>query len=199
MATVKSPTRLYMTKDEFLKLPEGPPYYEYDHGVVTPLHEGEGESDMALPSGRHQKVIGRLWAALDQHITAQQLGEVWMSIDVWLVEERSIGPDIVYLSSDHQSLYSEEDGDIHGVPDLMVEVLSPNSINRDRFRKFNEYQAAGVPWYWIVDPALLIIEEYQITPDGYLRTGGAAAGEVFRPRLFPELEINLRTLMGGAS
>ncbi|MER3485893.1 MAG: hypothetical protein C4345_07940, partial [Chloroflexota bacterium] len=38
-----------------------------------------------------------------------------------------------------------------GPPDLIIEVVSEDSEHRDRVDKFNEYEAAGVPEYWIVD------------------------------------------------
>ena len=40
------------------------------------------------------------------------------------------------------------------------------------------------------------MEEYRWTPDGYLRVGGALEGTVFRPQLFPELEIEVQALTG---
>lgn len=39
-----------------------------------------------------------------------------------------------------------------GVPDMIIEVLSPSSLGRDKVLKFNKYQKAGVLEYWIVDP-----------------------------------------------
>src|SRR5205814_7560877 len=41
---------------------------------------------------------------------------------------------------------------LEGPPDLVMEVVSPESQNRDRRHKFTEYESAGVGEYWIVDP-----------------------------------------------
>ena len=42
---------------------------------------------------------------------------------------------------------------LDGPADLVVEVVSPSSGPRDRGDKFYEYEAGGVPEYWLVDPA----------------------------------------------
>lgn len=42
-------------------------------------------------------------------------------------------------------------------------------------------------------------EEYRWTPEGYLRAGAVGGGQTFRPKLFPELEINLAALIGEAT
>lgn len=45
----------------------------------------------------------------------------------------------------------------------------------------------------VVDLERQVIEEHQRTPDGYLLTQAVLPGEVFRPKLFPDLTINLRS------
>jgi Uma2 family endonuclease len=40
---------------------------------------------------------------------------------------------------------------IEGAPDLIVEIVSPDSVERDWREKYLEYQAAGVGEYWVVD------------------------------------------------
>jgi Uma2 family endonuclease len=53
-----------------------------------------------------------------------------------------------------------------------------------------------VPWVWFIDPDALTIEEFRWTQDGYLLVQAVKAGETFRPTLFPDLDINLKTLLG---
>jgi len=78
-----------------------------------------------------------------------------------------------------------------------VEIVSKYGAGRDRVVKFNTYFAAGVSWYWIIDPDSLIIEEYHAEEKGYMRTIAAAEGEVFRPQAMPGLEFNLHELLTG--
>ena len=45
-----------------------------------------------------------------------------------------------------------DDKGCYGAPDMIIEIISPSSIKRDRFIKFNLYEKAGVKEYWIVEP-----------------------------------------------
>ncbi len=69
-------------------------------------------------------------------------------------------------------------GKIQGVPDLVVEVISPSTRARDTVHKMRIYHEAGVPWYWLIDSETLTIHEYQHTQEGYLLRIAADAGEV---------------------
>jgi Uma2 family endonuclease len=187
VGTERLPTPpLKMTLEEFRALPEGPPDYEFEKGEVIPLPR---------PHGQHQDILAELLGALRSHVKRHRLGRVWPEIDVELPNERSYVPDLCYLSRERQGAYSEEDGKIHGAPDLVVEIVSRSSASRDRLRKMTGYFEAGVPWYWLVDSHDLGIEEYRATPQGYLRTASVEAGDTFRPGLFPGLEINLQALL----
>ncbi|MDI6792410.1 MAG: Uma2 family endonuclease [bacterium] len=187
-ATISSPQKHEVSLEEFRNLPEGPPDYEFEEGEVIPL---------ARPHGRHQLVLIRLGAALVSYITQRKAGRIWPEIDVELTERKSYVPDLVYLAQEHLDRMGN-DGKIHGAPDLVVEVSSPGTVSRDRVTKFNAYLEAGVSWYWIIDPQELTIEEYNRHEDGYYwRTKSIDAGDVFRPDLFPGLELNLKEMMEG--
>lgn len=41
---------------------------------------------------------------------------------------------------------------MNGVADIVIEVVSPESQQRDYAEKYYEYEQAGVPEYWIIDP-----------------------------------------------
>ncbi|MEZ4769328.1 MAG: Uma2 family endonuclease [Caldilineales bacterium] len=181
------PVRQALTLADFDALPEGPPDYEFDGGKLVA---------MPRPYPRHQKIIMRLGAALDEHISASNSGSVWPEIDVQLSRRRVYVPDLVFLAEDNLERYSAERGRIIGAPDLVVEIVSPASASRDRVDKFNAYREAGVPWYWLIDSQSLTVEEYRLTPEGYLALTRVAAGEVFQPHLFPALQINLAELLG---
>ena len=189
LVEIKSPGAPLLTLADFDALPEGPPDYEF---------EGGGLIDMPRPHPRHQKIIMRLGALLDGHASGATLGAVWPEIDVQLSRRRVYVPDLVYLSKDHLERYSPDRGRIIGAPDLVVEIVSPASASRDRVAKFNAYREAGVLWYWLLDSQSLAIEEYRLMPEGYLAVARVAAGEVFRPQLFPDLDVNLAELMGEA-
>lgn len=187
LVETRPPARPVFTLADFDALPEGPPNYEFDGGNLFA---------MPRPHPRHQRIIMRLGAVLDEIVSRAALGSIWPEIDVQLSRRRVYVPDLVFLLQEHLERYSAERGRIIGAPDLVVEIVSPASGGRDRVVKFNAYREAGVPWYWLIDSQLLTVEEYRLMPEGYLATARVAAGEVFQPQLFPELGINLAELMG---
>lgn len=56
---------------------------------------------------------------------------------------------------------------IDGPPDLVIEIVSPDSQDRDRREKFQEYQAGGVPEYWIVDPISKRLDAFRMKEGAY--------------------------------
>jgi len=181
------PQRIPMSREEFDRLPEGPPYFDYVNGEAV---------DGNRPTGRHQQIEMRLGNLLWEHAHAQGLGEVFPQIDVELPSGLVVGPDLVFIATERLGGYDEEKGDFHGSPDLVVEVLSPSTASYDRVDKFQLYHRSRVGWVWFIDPGSFTIEEYQWTADGYLWRQAVGPGQVFMPTLFPELRINLQALMG---
>src|SRR5262249_33548360 len=131
----------------------------------------------------------------DRHAEQNQLGAIIPEVDVYLPDGRVYIPDLVFVAAGREALIDEADDKIHGVPDLVVEILSSDTA-RDRIRKFHAYSSNQVPWYWIMDADNLMVEEYRYTPEGYLLVSSVDTGEDFRPQLFPGLVINLATMLG---
>lgn len=181
-----SEARRTMTQAEFRQLPEGPPDFEFEYGVLIP---------MPRPHGRHQDIVAALVRTLPVYVARNGLGRCWVEIDVELSDTLTYVPDLVFLAAEHLRRYSNEDGKIHGVPDLVIEVVSRHNPGRDRVTKFNNYLAVGVPWYWLVDAESLVVEEYRVEAGRYVRTAAAETGQVFHPEVFPDLELNLRSLL----
>jgi Uma2 family endonuclease len=146
-------TRRRWTYSEFARLPsEGSTRYEVIAGelVVTPG-----------PSGQHQRVVGRLFAALFGFVEAHELGEVFPGpFDVLFAEGDYLEPDIVFVGKDRSHLVS--DRGVEGPPDLVVEVLSPSTATRDRGIKLDRYRHFGVPEYWVVDPEERTVEAWDL-------------------------------------
>jgi len=72
-------------------------------------------------------------------------------------------------------------GVLRTAPDLVVEVVTPTPRDerRDRIEKMTEYEALGVKWYWLFDPALGSLEIFELGNRGkYVRVVAASAGQV---------------------
>jgi Uma2 family endonuclease len=64
-----------------------------------------------------------------------------------------------------------------GPPDLVIEIVSPDSGLIDRRRKFDLYQRFGVREYWIVDQDEQVVEVYRLGEDGSYRRSGVFGPE----------------------
>ncbi|MEN3001790.1 MAG: Uma2 family endonuclease [Armatimonadota bacterium] len=187
MTTTLTQKRIRMSRQEFERLPEGPPYYDYIQGEAIEANR---------PTGEHQQMVVWLAAKLWEHVRQHQLGDVWADINVDMPTGDLVGPDVVYLSANRLDQYDRSKGYIVGVPDLVVEVLSPSTASYDRSEKLEAYRRAAVPWVWLVDPYALTVEEYRWTPEGYLLVAVTPPTQPFQPKLFPELKLALGTTFG---
>ncbi|HVT48311.1 MAG TPA: Uma2 family endonuclease, partial [Vicinamibacterales bacterium] len=79
---------------------------------------------------------------------------------------------------------------IEGAPLLLVEILSPSSIERDRIVKAARYAALGVPHYWIVDLDAHGIECYRGRDGRYELVARAEAPAALRHPDWPDLTID---------
>lgn len=86
--------------------------------------------------------------------------------------------DLLFLSAEHAGRLTPSHVD--RAADLVVEIVSPESRERDRTRKFREYEQAGVTEYWLVDPSQETVELYRVNARGRYE---AAAAEGEPPRL----------------
>ena len=81
-----------------------------------------------------------------------------------------------------------------GAPDLVVEILSPSNSRKDLKDKYEIYQEAGVPEYWIVDADDKAIYRYVLEGDTYIGLPPVSEGDVFGSRKFPEMEIDTKLI-----
>ncbi|MEU4552573.1 Uma2 family endonuclease [Micromonospora violae] len=63
---------------------------------------------------------------------------------------------------------------------LVVEVISPSNAGRDLVLKRHEYAAAGIPFYWLVEPRKQTLTVLANGAGGYREQAVLAAGEVYR-------------------
>lgn len=131
------------------------------------------------PGTWHQRVVSELGYRFLQFVREQKRGEVFFApTDVVLAEDEVVQPDILFIRAERVPEIVREHA-IHGAPDLVVEILSPSSLQRDRHRKYTLYERSGVPEFWIVDPANRAIEVFTLGEAGYeLASFSAETGAV---------------------
>jgi Uma2 family endonuclease len=127
-----------------------------------------GEISMTSPASRqHQKIRMFLTFLLDHFVRIRKLGEVFDNPFLMRLPEVPSGrePDILFIRREHLDRLRETYLD--GAADLVIEIVSPESIARDRGEKFVEYEQAGIPEYWLIDPLRRRAEFYRLTQGMY--------------------------------
>jgi Uma2 family endonuclease len=104
------------------------------------------------PTVLHQEIVGFLYGLMYFYARHKNLGDVFVSeTELWLPRSQAARqPDISFISNQHADRVTSHRLD--GYADLVVEIISPDSVTRDRRQKFAEYQDAGIPEYWLIDP-----------------------------------------------
>ena len=170
-----------MTYDEYCLLPEDRNQYELFDGelVMTPS-----------PTRNHQKIAGRLYARLLDHVEKNGLGEAYIApLDAIFDPYTVLQPDILFVSKERQAEVEKER--IEGTPDLVVEVLSPSTFHKDLRRKMTVYSRFGVQEYWVVDPEMKTIELYCQGEKGLDLARRFSAEETFESRLLSGFRIGV--------
>jgi Uma2 family endonuclease len=147
------------------------------------------------PNLRHQWIATNLVAELHRLLVAP--GHGWLFFAPVGVEfpdtEEGVQPDIVFISKDRRELLTKPG--VSGPPDLVIEIGSASTANRDRSVKRKLYERQGVPQYWIVDPETDAVEVWDFAagaqePARYaghlpVRLGGRDYGEIELSTVFP--------------
>ena len=125
----------------------------------------EGEVIMTSPaSDTHQNLADFLTAVLRVFVESRELG--WVRSAPFQMKLAASGrePDLLFVTSDQLDRVRRTYLD--GPADLVVEIISPESVGRDRGEKFYEYEHAGIPEYWLLDPQTRRAEFYQLGSEG---------------------------------
>jgi len=183
-----------MTLDDFLQAEgEGGRLYELSRGIVTMVD---------VPSPRHFKIIDRIRAQFSRYRELRPGfiygvaggGECRMLIKS-LESDRH--PDLAVYKTPPPDAERADEIWSRWVPELVVEVVSPNSRHRDFHQKPEEYFEFGVQEYWIIDPDAKTMTVLR-------RSGGRWAESVARPPdihrtpVLPGLEFSIAEVFEAA-
>ncbi len=108
------------------------------------------------PVNAHQVVLNKINYQLLRFLEVTQIGEVRIApYDVHFSKRNIFQPDIIFIAN--KNLHKIESKGLLGVPDLVVEILSPGTAHVDMGEKRDVYEQYGVKEYFIVDPATKIV------------------------------------------
>ena len=112
----------------------------------------DGVIYMASPENTDDNRLG-LWLGhlMDIYVQELKLGEVFISrVAFRITEKRGPEPDLAFVAKRRLKIVRR--GFVAGPPDVAIEIVSPDSVERDYVRKRQVYEQAGVREYWIIDP-----------------------------------------------
>ena len=116
------------------------------------------------PSWNHVSIAGKLYTIFSNYLRGKPCTPIPGGFDLHLTNRDTFVPDMrVVCDRDKR----QQNG-VYGSPDLVVEVLSPSTAKRDKGYKKDAYEAAGVPEYWLVNPADRSIEVYLLAENRYI-------------------------------
>jgi Uma2 family endonuclease len=106
-------------------------------------------------------------------------------------EGNSREPDLMFLAKVHLNRLTPER--VTGPPDLIIEIVSTDSVHRDRVDKFDEYEAGGVPEYWIIDNRAGQQRAwfYQLDTQGRYQSVPADSENIYRSSILPGFWLRL--------
>ena len=131
-----------LTWQEFLRFGEDTTHAEWIDGRVIVLFSG---------STKHQEIVSFLDRVIGFYAETHNLGRLFVAPYAMKLSKQRRGrePDLLFVSREREHLLKKTFLD--GAADLAVEIISPESIERDSVTKFVEYEAAGIKEYWLID------------------------------------------------
>ena len=118
---------------------------------------------MSRPKINHVRVERNITKIFSRYLEGKTC-ETFNESDVYLDDENNVVPDVMIVCDPN---IINEDG-INGVPDLIVEILSPSTAKRDKNEKFRLYEKFGVKEYWIVDPNNKFVDVYHLIDSKFI-------------------------------
>ncbi len=174
------------TEEDYLAL-ETNHLVEYSHGQLEVL---------PMPTESHQLIVLCLYRGLQSFLERYALGLVLIAplrVRLWPGKFRE--PDVVVMLAEHADRRHEQYWE---APDLVMEVVSPEYRYLDLETKRREYAQAGIPEYWIVDPAEAQITVLTLEGDHYTVFGMFGAGTTARSALLKGFEVSVDAVWAAA-
>jgi Uma2 family endonuclease len=189
---------MIQAKPRFLSFED---YLAYDDGSEKWYELFNGELIEVPPeSGENVQIANRLFLQFSLLLGTDHVRGQGLELEV-LGEPKNRYPDLTILRTEHiQQLQKRNTIRLAMAPPILVaEVVSPGELQRERdYRaKRQQYQALGIPEYWIVDPALQQITILVLQDFEYIEQGVFREEQPLQSRQFPDLFITSAKILIG--
>lgn len=171
-------------------------YIKWQFRERVELIRGKVVKMSPAPNVAHQRVSSNINRLLDAFFFKKPCSVFYAPFDVRLPVKGSardstvVQPDLCIICDESRL----DRRGCNGAPDLIVEILSPGNNSHDMQVKFELYEQAAVPEYWIVDPAGRTLLIYSLLKGRYVGLRPFTEGMQAESVQFPGLIIDLDAL-----
>lgn len=168
------------TLEDYLNTPEDKRYELLDGELVRTPAPGE----------LHQSISAQLGWRLVQFASENSLGRVYHApFDVVLSDVDVVQPDLLFVSNERNHIITS--ANIQGAPDLVVEILSSSTADRDRTFKRTLYARHGVKEYWMVDVGTKEVTVLLLGERGYEVADVYGEGHTLTSKTLQDFRLNI--------
>jgi Uma2 family endonuclease len=187
--SVRGPAQGRWTYADWEMLGDDGNRYEIIEGVLY---------ETTAPSNFHQWIISRVIRFVAMPAEDKNLGYAYFApIGVFMPGCDPVQPDFLFILKENAGII--HDRHIHGVPDLIVEVISPGSTKYDEGVKLEAYAQAGVPEYAVSDPATRKLRLYALeVPSKFAAPREYGEGDTLGFACLPGITLNVSDLFANA-
>ncbi len=157
--------------------------------------EGHAYCMSPAPTWKHQLILGELHRQIATYLTGKECRAFLAPFDVRLSTVENDEDSMTVVQPDLSIVCDRtklRKTGYAGVPEMIIEVISPSSAKRDRLLKFNEYEKAGVKEYWIVAPLEKIVMVFILNKDNqYGRPDVYSEDGMITTSIFNDLTVDL--------
>ncbi len=171
------------TYEDIVRLPDDGQRYEVIEGelIVVPA-----------PTTGHQGAVWQLAALLHRAQEAGYGKGFVAPLDVVFGPHDATQPDLFFIRRERLGIVTR--ANVQGVPDLIIEVLSPGTRADYLGRKFRLYARCGVPYYWVVDPDARTVQPFTLREGSYVEEPILRAGQELACPLFPGITTDVAAI-----
>lgn len=162
-------SRRSMSYDEFLEWADQDTLTEWVDGEVI-IATSSSDKDVVIREFLHN--VLRIFVSVNKQ------GLIRMARFQMKLARSGREPDLLFVTTEH--LDRLKSNYLDGPADVVVEISCPEHIGRDRGEKFYEYEQAGIPEYWLIDPDRKWAEFYVLGESGHYQANVSGAEGVFQ-------------------
>lgn len=171
---------LRLSAEQFFALPDDGNRYELVDGITFMSPS---------PTPRHQRILMEIAFQLETYLRGNPVGLIFPETDVQLGAARVYRPELVFLPADRVAANLAR---IVDVPALVVEIVSPATRAIDTQTKKDDYEAAGIHEYWLIDPDDETLSFFRLHGGRYKLV--SVEGQSFRSEAVPGFTLDLEPI-----